>query len=65
MPDVARPLKSPLTCLVLLQDLALGVGGLASTYSFPSALNAAYGYRPSSWMLIVRARLARRACAAP
>jgi hypothetical protein len=40
-----------------LQQLALGVGGLASTYSFPSALNAAYGYRPSSWMLFVRARL--------
>jgi hypothetical protein len=39
------------------EALAVGVGGLASTYSFPAALNAAYGYRPTSWMLFVRARL--------
>jgi hypothetical protein len=34
-----------------------GVGGLASTYSYPATLNPAYGYRPTSYMLFVRARL--------
>jgi hypothetical protein len=34
-----------------------GVGGLVSEYSFPAALNQAYGYRPTSFMLFVRARL--------
>jgi hypothetical protein len=38
-------------------SLAVGVGGLASTYSYPAALNPFYGYRPSSFMLFVRARL--------
>lgn len=38
-------------------DLALGVGGLLSEYAFPPALNPAYGYRPTSFMLFVRARL--------
>jgi hypothetical protein len=37
--------------------LSLGVGGLASTYSYPATLNPAYGYRPTSYMLFVRARL--------
>jgi hypothetical protein len=40
-----------------LEALTVGVGGLASTYSFPAALNTTYGYRPTSWMLFVRARL--------
>jgi hypothetical protein len=40
-----------------VQALTLGVGGLASTYSYPAALNPAYGYRPTSYMLFVRARL--------
>ena len=38
-------------------SLSLGLGGLLSTYSFPSALNATYGYRPTSFMVFVRARL--------
>ena len=37
--------------------LGLGVGGLASTYSYPAPLNSTYSYRPTSWMLFVRARL--------
>jgi hypothetical protein len=37
--------------------LVVGVGGLASTYSYPAALNPIYGYRPDSFMLFVRARL--------
>ena len=37
--------------------LTLGVGGLASTYSYSAALNPAYGSRPTSYMLFVRARL--------
>jgi hypothetical protein len=40
-----------------LQALTLGVGGLASAYGYPAALNPAYGYRPTSYMLFVRARL--------
>jgi hypothetical protein len=40
-----------------VQALTLGVGGLASTYAYPAALNPAYGYRPTSWMLFLRARL--------
>lgn len=40
-----------------LSALSLGVGGLLSEYSYPPALNAAYGYRPTSFMLFVRARL--------
>lgn len=40
-----------------LRALNLGVGGLVSTYSYPGALNVAYGYRPTSFMLFVRARL--------
>jgi len=43
--------------LAHLGNLALGVGGLVSTYSFPAALNPTYGDRPTSWMLFVRARL--------
>jgi hypothetical protein len=39
------------------EQLALGVGGLVSQYSYPPALNAAYGFRPTSFMLFVRARL--------
>ena len=39
------------------QALAVGIGALASTYSYPATLNSAYGYRPSSFMLFVRARL--------
>lgn len=37
--------------------LTFGVGGLASAYSYPTALNPAYGSRPTSYMLFVRARL--------
>lgn len=37
--------------------LNLGLGGLVSTYRYPAALNAAYGYRPTSFMVFVRARL--------
>lgn len=40
-----------------VRNLRFGVGGLASTYSYPAALNPAYGYRPTSYMLLVRARL--------
>lgn len=40
-----------------LRALRFGVGGLASSYSYPATLNAAYGYRPTSCMLFVRARL--------
>lgn len=40
-----------------VQALTLGVGGLASTYSYPAALNSVYGNRPTSYMLFVRARL--------
>jgi hypothetical protein len=39
------------------EALSVGIGGLASTYSYPATLNAAYGYRPTSYMLFVRARL--------
>jgi hypothetical protein len=35
----------------------LGVGGLVTSYSYPQALNASYGYRPTSFMLFMRARL--------
>ncbi len=42
---------------VRLSALNLGIGGLVSTYSYPAALNAAYGYRPTSFMVFVRARL--------
>lgn len=34
-----------------------GVGALLSEYSYPQALNATYGYRPTSFMLFARARL--------
>jgi hypothetical protein len=37
--------------------LDLGLGGLVSTYSYPAALNSAYGYRPTSFMVFLRARL--------
>jgi hypothetical protein len=37
--------------------LSIGIGGLASTYSYPAALNPDYGYRPASYMLFLRARL--------
>jgi hypothetical protein len=40
-----------------LEALSLGVGGLVSGYSYPAALDAAYGAHPTSWMLFVRARL--------
>jgi len=40
-----------------LGALDLGLGGLVSTYSCPSILNAAYGSRPTSFMVFVRARL--------
>jgi hypothetical protein len=40
-----------------LGSVSFGVGGLASQYSFPPALNATYGYRPTSFMLFGRARL--------
>jgi hypothetical protein len=38
-------------------SMKLGIGGLVSAYSFPSTLNFAYGYRPTSFMVFVRARL--------
>ena len=37
--------------------LNLGLGGLVSTYRYPAVLNSAYGYRPTSFMVFVRARL--------
>jgi hypothetical protein len=37
--------------------LRVGIGGLASTYRYPGALNPAYGYRPASYLLFLRARL--------
>ena len=37
--------------------LSCGVGGLLSEFSYPQPLNPAYGYRPASFMLFVRARL--------
>ncbi|MGH8266937.1 MAG: hypothetical protein ACRETS_06435, partial [Steroidobacteraceae bacterium] len=40
-----------------LEAASLGVGGLVSQYRYPAALNPAYGYRPTSFMLFVRARL--------
>jgi hypothetical protein len=40
-----------------LDSAAFGVGGLASSYGFPAALNATYGYRPTSFMMFVRVRL--------
>jgi hypothetical protein len=40
-----------------LQSIRLGVGGLFSVYSFPSALDSTYGAHPNSFMLFVRARL--------
>ncbi len=40
-----------------LESASFGVGGLATTYSYPAALNGTYGYRPTSFMLFVRARL--------
>jgi hypothetical protein len=39
------------------EGVHVGVGGLASTYRYPATLNAAYGYRPTSYMLFLRARL--------
>jgi len=40
-----------------LGALDLGLGGLISAYSFPSTLNAAYGSRPTSFLVFMRARL--------
>ena len=40
-----------------LGALDLGLGALISTYRYPSMLNAAYGSRPTSFMVFVRARL--------
>jgi len=40
-----------------LGALDLGLGGLVSTYSYPAILSAAYGTRPTSFMVFVRARL--------
>lgn len=37
--------------------VSFGVGGLASAYAFPAALDATYGSHPTSYMLFVRARL--------
>jgi hypothetical protein len=39
------------------ESFAVGIGGLASTYSYPAALNPFYGYRANSFMVFVRARL--------
>jgi hypothetical protein len=40
-----------------LESTSFGVGGVATTYSFPAALNSTYGYRPTSFMLFARVRL--------
>lgn len=40
-----------------LGTLRLGLGGLISTYGYTSELNATYGYRPTSYMVFIRARL--------
>jgi hypothetical protein len=37
--------------------LSIGIGGLASTYSYPAPLDPVYGYRATSYMLFLRARL--------
>jgi hypothetical protein len=42
---------------VRLGALNLGLGGLVSTYAYPATLNPSYGYRPTSFMVFVRARL--------
>lgn len=42
---------------VQLGGVSLGVGALVSTYSYPSALNASYAYRPTSFMVFMHARL--------
>jgi hypothetical protein len=42
---------------VHVRALDLGLGGLVSTYSYPAVLNATYGYRPTSFMVFLRARL--------
>jgi len=42
---------------VRLEPLRIGVGGLVSGYGYPSALDAAYGAGPVSFMVFVRARL--------
>jgi hypothetical protein len=39
------------------EHLALGLGAVGSLYSLPSALDAAYGSGPSSYMLFVRVKL--------
>jgi hypothetical protein len=36
---------------------SFGVGGLVSSYGLPAALDAAYGYRPTSFMVFMRVRL--------
>ena len=40
-----------------LGGLSFGLGGLVSTYSYAAALNGAYGARPTSFMVFLRARL--------
>lgn len=40
-----------------LGPASCGVGGLLSEYSYPQALNATYGHRPTSFMLFARVRL--------
>jgi hypothetical protein len=40
-----------------LGTLRLGLGGLISAYSYSYELNGSYGYRPTSYMVFMRARL--------
>jgi hypothetical protein len=40
-----------------LGSASFGVGGLASTYGYPPALDAVYGYRATSFMVFARVRL--------
>ena len=39
------------------QSIRFGIGGLVSTYWFPSVLDGSYGSHPNSFMVFVRARL--------
>lgn len=38
-------------------SVRIGIGGLITVYQYPSALNAAYGAGPTSYLIFVRARL--------
>jgi hypothetical protein len=41
----------------IAEHVSLGIGGLGSAYAYPSALDAAYGSSPLSYMVFVRLKL--------